>query len=155
MILFCVNPDLFFHVAAPAVDATHTPHGPAEGHHRAGGDGQLLPVGGLLQLLWGVGEGGEGKGLVQHFQGQAGAPIPQHHRMGVHMAAALLGDQVGGDMGRLPVPAEDAAFFPVWVGLPGQSQPLHLLHRLRRSEAQAEQGQARPVWPAVIVDVYR
>ena len=104
-----------------------------------------------LQLLGRIGDGGEGEGALPHPQAQRpAAGEVQPHRPGVHMAAALLGHQVGGHMGGLLVPSVDAALLPVWVRLPGEAQPPGPLHGRRCLESQAEERELGASGPALI-----
>ena len=67
-VLFCADMVGGLHIAAPGVDAAHTAHSTADRHHSPDGNGQFLHMEGLLQLMGGVGNGGEMEGCVRLFQ---------------------------------------------------------------------------------------
>ena len=98
---------------------------------------------GLLQLGGGIGNGGEEEGLVRLFKGQRIVTHVQLGLAGEAVAAALLGHQIVGHLGRFLMAAEDAALIPVRVGLAGVAYPGGFLYGLGGGEPQAEQGQLR------------
>src|SRR5699024_1361298 len=117
-------------VGAPAVDAAHAADGAHDGQDGAAGAGQLVAVGGALQLLGGVGQGREGEGgVVRHADGErrggaaGGVLLLQGEGAGVHVDAAVLGHQVGGDVGLLGPAAEPGARVPVGVGRARKAGP--------------------------------
>ena len=110
------------HVCAPAVDAADPAHCAQHRDHRAAGSAQFLLMKGCLQFVGGVGQGRKGKGRVVHHHAQrcrAPAPqvvLPEGEAQSVHMAAVLLGNEVGGGMGRFGVQAEPGALSAVGIG---------------------------------------
>ena len=104
-ILIAQNVVSLLHIAAPGIDAADAPHGAADGDDGAGGLGQLLQMDRLLQLVGGIGDGGEVEGLVLHIKPQLASVHPEGGPEGSHMVAAFLGHQVIGDVGHFRKPS--------------------------------------------------
>ena len=97
-----------------------------------------------LDLLGGVGQGAEGEGLAGLFQGQLAAVCQlQNHLLGVHVQAAVLGNQRRGDVGHFLVAAEYTALVTVGISLAGQAGPLGAGHGGKGLEFHAEARQLR------------
>ena len=111
--------------------------------------------------MGGVGQGREGEGLaVGHAEGEggvgaaAGGLLLQRQGAGADVDAAVLRDQVGGDMGLLAPAAEGGAFIAVGVGLARQAGPADPGGGLRGGHPDAKDRQLGRAGRAVVDAVH-
>ena len=145
-----------FDVRAPGVDAAHAAHGRVQAQVGVRRGGQVLAVVGGFQLRRRVGQRRKRERRPGHGQLQrrgapaAGGAVLQAHGVGVHVAAAVLRDQVRRDVRRFAVRAEHAAFVPVGVGFARKAGPADTAQRRGRREPHAKAGQLRQAGRAVV-----